>query len=225
MGRRRSSRRGCYHFLAPKGVEGLQKEGQCAILKNEIRAALRAATLEKVFRTHHRRKKEGKHIRAAKCHFEPGTARLPAASILKPHPRKGTETSLKLRMLTTQQQILKPHPRKGTETHAICAVPTWKRNFKTTSPQGDGNHRDLASLRKHLRILKPHPRKGTETILSPQIQPPHEPNFKTTSPQGDGNPEKNGSCNQTTDILKPHPRKGTETFSAKTHPHRFGEKF
>ena len=78
--------------LASKGVEGLQKEGQCAILKNEIRAALRAATLAKVFRTHHRRKKEGKHIRAAKCHFEPGTARLPAARILKPHPRKGTET-------------------------------------------------------------------------------------------------------------------------------------
>ena len=71
---------------------GLQKEGQCAILKNEIRAALRAATLAKVFRTHHRRKKEGKHIRAAKCHFEVGTARLPAARILKPHPRKGTET-------------------------------------------------------------------------------------------------------------------------------------
>ena len=78
--------------LASKGVEGLQKEGQCAILKNEIRAAPRATTLAKVFRTHHRRKKEGKHIRAAKCHFEPGTARLPAARILKPHPRKGTET-------------------------------------------------------------------------------------------------------------------------------------
>ena len=78
--------------LASKGVEGLQKEGQCAILKNEIRAALRATTLAKVFRTHHRRKKEGKHIRAAKCHFEAGTARLSAARILKPHPRKGTET-------------------------------------------------------------------------------------------------------------------------------------
>ena len=78
--------------LASKGVEGLQKEGQCAILKNEIRTALRAATLAKDFRTHRRRKKEGKHIRAAKCHFEEGTARLPAARILKPHPRKGTET-------------------------------------------------------------------------------------------------------------------------------------
>ena len=78
--------------LASKGVEGLQKEGQCAILKSEIRAALRAATLAKVFRTYCRRKKEGKHIRAAKCHFEVGTARLPAARILKPHPRKGTET-------------------------------------------------------------------------------------------------------------------------------------
>ena len=91
VGCRRSSRRGCYHFLASKGVERLQKEGQCAILKNKIRAALRVATLAKVFRTYHRCKKEGKHIRAAKCHFEVGTARLPAARILKPHPRKGTE--------------------------------------------------------------------------------------------------------------------------------------
>ena len=104
--------------LAFKGVEGLQKEGQCAILKNEIRAALRAATLAKVFRTHHRRKKEGKHIRAAKCHFEPGTARLPAARILKPHPRKGTETNPAVAIAHFAGRILKPHPRKGTETHS-----------------------------------------------------------------------------------------------------------
>ena len=104
--------------LAFKGVEGLQKEGQCAILKNEIRAALRAATLAKVFRTHHRRKKEGKHIRAAKCHFEPGTARLPAARILKPHPRKGTETNPAVAIAHFAGRILKPHPRKGTETSA-----------------------------------------------------------------------------------------------------------
>ncbi|WP_407695416.1 hypothetical protein [Selenomonas massiliensis] len=102
--------------LASKGVEGLQKEGQCAILKNEIRAALRAATLAKVFRTHHRRKKEGKHIRAAKCHFEAGTARLPAARILKPHPRKGTETAIGRSVWQNPLLILKPHPRKGTET-------------------------------------------------------------------------------------------------------------
>ena len=102
--------------LASKGVEGLQKEGQCAILKNEIRAALRATTLAKVFRTHHRRKKEGKHIRAAKCHFEAGTARLSAARILKPHPRKGTET-----------------------INALTYYDKDNINFKTTSPQGDGN--------------------------------------------------------------------------------------
>ena len=110
--------------LASKGVEGLQKEGQCAILKNEIRAALRAATSAKVFGTHHRRKKEGKHIRAAKCHFEPGTARLPAARILKPHPRKGTETVYDLVLRTMVLSILKPHPRKGTET-----VPLLRQNL------------------------------------------------------------------------------------------------
>ena len=37
-------------------------------------------------------KKEGRHIRAAKRQIEPCSARLPEARILKPHPRKGTET-------------------------------------------------------------------------------------------------------------------------------------
>ena len=152
--------------LASKGVEGLQRGGQCAILKSEIRAALRAATLTKIFRTHRRRKKEGKHIRAAKCHFEAGTARLPAARILKPHPRKGTETIRELSSSCVTKIILKPHPRKGTETRILSLVTSTYLNFKTTSPQGDGNRTSLRRISPRI-ILKPHPRKGTETSFLP----------------------------------------------------------
>ena len=82
-------------------------------------------------------------------------------------------------------------------------------DFKTTSPQGDGNLASYFSIsviskfqnhipargRKpclvflhqcHFKISKPHPRKGTETLHNGQYNelPLH---FKTTSPQGDGN--------------------------------------
>ena len=60
-------------------------------------------------------------------------------------------------------------------------------NFKTTSPQGDGNHLKSSYNPPFLGILKPHPRKGTETISKLHSNP--------------SNPI----------ILKPHPRKGTET--------------
>lgn len=74
----------------------MQRGGQCAILKNEIRAAPRAVTLAKVFRTQCRMKKEVKTIRAAKCYFGAGTARLSEARISKTHPRKGTETIMSI---------------------------------------------------------------------------------------------------------------------------------
>ena len=127
-------------FFSAKGVEGLQRGGQCAILRSEIRAALRAATLAKAFRTYRRHKKAGKHIRAAKCHFDTDGTRLPAARISKPHPRKGTETS--------------SSPPYSAYTHP--------RNFKTTSPQGDGNFARRSPLNRPESISKPHPRKGTE---------------------------------------------------------------
>jgi len=60
------------------------------------------------------------------------------------------------------------------------------KNFKTISPQGDGNNNYMRnnSLQE---ISKPYPRKGTETLI---ISPNHKTtykNFKTISPQGDGN--------------------------------------
>ena len=174
-------------FFSAKGVEGLQRGGQCAILRSEIRAALRAATLAKAFRTHRRRKKEGKHIRAAKCHFEPGTARLPAARILKPHPRKGTETQSYRLACTTCKTILKPHPRKGTETlehngGRVLSAPILKPHPRKGTETADPHN----LIKVNSRILKPHPRKGTET-LAINCSPIFIGNFKTTSPQGDGN--------------------------------------
>ena len=109
--------------------------------------------------------------------------------------------------------ISKPHPRKGTETFSLrhLGCPR-KRNFKTTSPQGDGNTSELSrspyitrQFQNHipargrkpcLQILrtlffpflisKPHPRKGTETFVE------------------------NTNCCGQANISKPHPRKGTE---------------
>ena len=173
-------------FFSAKGVEGLQRGGQCAILRSEIRAALRAATLAKAFRTHRRRKKEGKQIRAAKCHFEPGTARLPAARILKPHPRKGTETARMSSFPRLQHQILKPHPRKGTETYIVSTL--LDRDF-ILKPHPRKGTETASMMIEHLfffTILKPHPRKGTETHTR----------------------HRQASFSH---ILKPHPRKGTET--------------
>ena len=197
-------------FFSAKGVEGLQRGGQCAILKSEIRAALRAATLAKAFRTHRRRKKVGKHIRAAKCHFDTDSTRLPVARISKPHPRKGTETA-PCGASAQETLISKPHPRKGTETVNFFMVYT-----------------------SFLLISKPYPRKGTETTTTARAMPPVAFYFKTISPQGDENtllawsPSKSQPFQnhipargrkQVPDILiqcrvgisKPYPRKGTET--------------
>ena len=60
--------------------------------------------------------------------------------------------------------ISKPHPRKGTETSKGVAIKSLTEafDFKTTSPQGDGN---VSCGRSPIRTRY----------------------FKTTSPQGDGN--------------------------------------
>ena len=147
-------------------MEGLQRGGQCAILKNEIRTALRAATLAKDFRTHRRRKKEGKHIRAAKCHFDTDSTRLPAARISKPHPRKGTETEQFMDRYTDDRSFIsKPHPRKGTETFFRHVTVETDESISKPHPR-KGTETSFVSLRIALNldlISKPHPRKGTET--------------------------------------------------------------
>ena len=59
-------------------------------------------------------------------------------------------------------KISKPHPRKGTETGKGERMANLVGNFKTTSPQGDGNLVQTAVARYVVA------------------------DFKTTSPQGDG---------------------------------------
>ena len=110
------------------------------------------------------------------------------------------------------KNISKPYPRKGTETLKLYSE-TVKRtsNFKTISPQGDGNAQydihasSTGSFQNHIpargrklllddaeegtlgTISKPYPRKGTETIagINPNRRS-HVYNFKTISPQGNG---------------------------------------
>ena len=89
--------------------------------KSEIRAALRAICDAVVFRTHCRSETDENPIRAAKCCFEPRRTRLPDARISKPHPRKGTETSL-TRSFYLLGQIFQNHiPARGRHTQGALA--------------------------------------------------------------------------------------------------------
>ena len=96
----------------------------------------------------------------------------------------------------------------GTHDAPVCRE---ERNFKTISPQGDGNYCQTGHTPEIIIISKPYPRKGTETqstvveqIIINMISKPyprkgtetrHSPptlgrcssDFKTISPQGDGN--------------------------------------
>ena len=55
-------------------------------------------------------------------------------------------------------------------------------NFKTTSPQGDGNNSFDIHIDHSFHISKPHPRKGTETSSSQNSKMVFTSDFKTTSP-------------------------------------------
>ena len=158
--------------------------------KNEIRAALRAICDAVVFRTRCRSETDENPIRAAKRCFEPRGTRLPDARISKPHPRKGTETII---LSLNQQNELDINfkttsPQGDGNTFYMCPRKTTLFNyFKTTSPQGDGNNAVKRQLRTSSTIFQNHiPARGRKL---------HHCGLK--------------GCNQR--ISKPHPRKGTET--------------
>ena len=115
----------------------------------------------------------------------------------------------------TQQGI----PPQGFQNHipARGRKLSWKplasstvENFKTISPQGDGNLFSLGRILLGGLISKPYPRKGTETILIILIIW-YFKDFKTISPQGDGNSFVFSFADTFVVISKPYPRKGTET--------------
>ena len=196
-------------FFSAKGVEGLQRGGQCAILKSEIRAALRAATLAKAFRTHRRRKKVGKHIRAAKCHFDTDSTRLPVARISKPYPHKGTETA-PCGASAQETLISKPHPRKGTETTTTArAMPPVAFYFKTISPQGDENTILAWSPSKSQPFQNHIPVRGRK--LAELQLPAIELAFQNHIPARGRKQVPDILIQCRVGISKPYPRKGTET--------------
>ena len=201
------------------------------------------------------------HLRAAKWHFYPDTTRPRTVRFKNQNPARGR----KLDRITISAHcfvISKPYPRKGTETGGSRGrrkypyqfqnhIPargrkrssTWgvdsirNQNFKTISPQGDGNYcptkQQSLLLRENFKtispqgdgnlekdedgeigteeISKPYPRKGTETACELPCSGLCFRNFKTISPQGDGN---SVQCSRAVAILisKPYPRKGTETL-------------
>ena len=121
------------------------------------------------------------------------------------------------RFFTSSPSILKPHPRKGTETH--LRDHRSRRigiDFKTISPQGDGN--DNCVYRSpgfsSWAISKPYPRKGTETgdkMMDPSSGSKFQNHIPARGRKLSHDVTLDVPC--TTCILKPHPRKGTETCS------------
>ena len=110
--------------------------------------------------------------------------------------------------------ISKPHPRKGTETHTMTASRGSYMNFKTTSPQGDGNRlRSEIDARRDTPFQNHIPARGRKLALNPLFHF-FSSYFKTTSPQGDGNARAYCLSLLLALISKPHPRKGTETHSS-----------
>ena len=82
-------------------------------------------------------------------------------------PRKGTETKRKQSPPLSSSLISKPYPRKGTETFFQKSVTFVKpADFKTISPQGDGNSSLESDDEDVCIISKPYPRKGTERTSS-----------------------------------------------------------
>ena len=113
-------------------------------------------------------KKEVKTIRAAKCYFGAGTARLSEARISKTHPRKGTETGFGQPYRLKHTQISKTHPRKGTETlQSLQSRKACSNEFQKHIPARGRKLVIYNWLYSHTitEISKTHPRKGTETIF------------------------------------------------------------
>ena len=206
---------GCTEFISASLGGGIAHISPLCYTESEIPAALRAVGHTAVFRTRFRREKEGERIRAAKRHIEPDTARHPTARISKPYPRKGTETHFSFFVPPSERIRFQNHipargrkheldrfhfhlknsfqnhiPARGRKLPHSPLASIGDQNFKTISPQGDGN-------------IKSH---GNGT---------HFNHFKTISPQGDGN--RLGICYSLARhiISKPYPRKGTETRRAK----------
>ena len=85
-------------------------------------------------------------------------------------------------------------------------------NFKTTSPQGDGNFFLSLTKRRIPFYFKTTSPQGDGNEKGDRLDIFFSLHFKTTSPQGDGNTCAKGAYSMILcRISKPHPRKGTET--------------
>ena len=141
---------------------GIVRHGALCYTARRICAALRAAMTAKNFRTRAAAKRRGISFAPQKYFFMQSAQGIPTQGF--------------------QNHI----PARGRKRYFLSCKNIWFDNFKTISPQGDGNNNYMRnnSLQE---ISKPYPRKGTETLI---ISPNHKTtykNFKTISPQGDGN--------------------------------------
>ena len=163
---------------------GIVRHGALCYTARRICAALRAAMTAKNFRTRAAAKRRGISFAPQKYFFMQSAQGIPTQGFQNHIPARG-------RKLSTSKQcpkslIFQNHiPARGRKRKKVINLIAQLLNFKTISPQGDGN-RDGHSKLTDIRISKPYPRKGTETL---KIIPVRHPciHFKTISPQGDGN--------------------------------------
>ena len=115
-------------------------------------------------------------------------------------------------------RISKPYPRKGTETTSLNGVSSLNIyiDFKTISPQGDGN---AAKARKNVKnvckISKPYPRKGTETTIG-MLYFHSSQQFQNHIPARGRKQVVLGENVHGFGISKLYPRKGSETLHPRT---------
>ena len=112
-------------------------------------------------------------------------------------------------MKSINHSISKPYPRKGTETSIDSDSPMSPTDFKTISPQGDGNQTTVPQPEAvyYFKTISPQGDGNVQNFINNG----HFNYFKTISPQGDGNEADPLATILACKISKPYPRKGTET--------------
>ena len=109
-----------------------------------IRAAHRAVRDIAVYRTYCRTEKKGRHIRAAKRQIEPRSARLPKARFQNHIPARGRKQLSRRYYSDCCCEDFKTTSPQGDGNCSLVVLPfkPISQHFKTTSPQGDGNHKN-----------------------------------------------------------------------------------
>ena len=80
------------------------------------------------------------------------------------------------------------NPERGRKRRQQCnGVRSFRRNFRTRTPKGDGNNLPIGDRNRLDQISEHEPRKGTETVCRLFVLGGVCSHFRTRTPKGDGN--------------------------------------